>query len=74
MNNLKFIALEISKRSYANYHRHGAILVRNGKIVSFGVNDESNHAEVNAVRRLKRVLPNLEEPKGRKVATVSGKM
>lgn len=54
--NMRQKAVEISRRSYAKYHHHGAIVFRNGKIISSGVNDENHHAEENAVRNVYRLL------------------
>jgi len=53
---LQNVALQVSKKSCAKYHRHGAVLIKNGDVISSGVNDENHHAEVNAVLRLYRVL------------------
>ena len=56
LSNLCESAVETSNKSYANYHKHGAVLIRGGKIIASGVNDHRCHAEVNAIRELQRVL------------------
>lgn len=48
-------AVETASKSFG-YYKHGALLVRNGNIVSWGVNDSSTHAEVKAIKNMYRVL------------------
>ena len=60
ISNFKQAAVEVSRRSYAKYHQHGALLIRNGRIISSGVNDEFNHAEVNAIKKVYCLLPGLQ--------------
>ena len=69
LNTLKLVAQDTSRRSYSKYQQHGAVLVRNGKVISTGVNNERGHAEVNAILRLRRLLPGVSEEQ-RKVAKV----
>lgn len=54
---LRQVAIEVSRKSNAKYFRHGAILIRKGRVVSSGYNDETTHAEVNAIKNLERLLP-----------------
>ena len=65
ISNLRQIAIEVSRTSYAKYHRHGALVIRNGRVISSGVNDEFNHAEVNAVLKVSCLLPELQGRKER---------
>lgn len=63
MSAFKDAAIETASRSCNRYHKHGALLIRNGKIVSSGCNDEYNHAEHNAVQNGYRLLCGSEERK-----------
>lgn len=51
-------AIEASLKSMNKYHKHGALLIRNGRIIASGCNKYSSHAEVSAINKgLQRVLP-----------------
>lgn len=59
MSNLSLFmksAAEISRRSSCKYHHHGAVIIRNGRVIAEGINNEHGHAEVNAVRNVYRLL------------------
>ena len=56
MMNLKKLAQEASLQSTSKYHRHGAVVIRNGRAIATGYNNFKLHAEVNAVLTLRRVL------------------
>ena len=49
-------AVDVASKSYHKYHKHGALLVRNGQIISSGFNDENRHAEHNAILAGYRLL------------------
>lgn len=49
------LAVEESRKSHA-IHQHGAVIIRNGRVVSTGFNNEKGHAEVNAIRNVYRLL------------------
>ncbi len=49
-------AIAASLKSCHKYHKHGALLIKNGQIISSGCNDEYNHAEHNAILAGCRVL------------------
>ena len=55
LNNTR-LAVDISRKSCAKYHHHGAVIFRQGQVIATGWNDEKGHAEVNAVRNMWRVL------------------
>ena len=55
LNNAR-LAIDISRKSSCKYHHHGAVIVRQGRVIATGFNDEKGHAEVNAVRNMWRVL------------------
>tara|TARA_R110001599_G_scaffold217355_1_gene415566 strand:+ start:2632 stop:2844 length:213 start_codon:yes stop_codon:yes gene_type:complete len=53
LENLKLQALAESHKSYSAF-QHGCVIVRNGKIVATGFNDENSHAECRALNSLKK--------------------
>ncbi len=56
MNTIMMIARDISRESFAKQHKHAAIILRKGKIISYSVNDSSDHAEMKAIRKYKERL------------------
>lgn len=46
--------LDVANTSFATYQKHGALLIRNGKVISSGVNNEENHAEKSAIMKIYR--------------------
>ena len=59
----KEAAIDVASRSGYKFHKHGALLIRNGKIISCGFNDQKHHAEENAILNGYRVLRGLQERK-----------
>lgn len=59
----KDAAVDAAGESSFKYHKHGALLIRNGKIISHGFNDQKHHAEENAILAGYRVLWGLQERK-----------
>lgn len=49
------IALETASKSN-RYYQHGALLIKNGRIISEGFNDFNLHAEVSALLNVYRIL------------------
>ena len=48
-------ALPLAQKSYIHY-KHAALIIRHGRIVARGFNTEKEHAEVCAIRNLRRSL------------------
>ena len=59
----KDAAVEVASESSYKFHKHGALLIRNGRIISCGFNDQKHHAEENAILNGYRVLRGLQERK-----------
>lgn len=55
VENFKLEAVKVAEKSSCAF-QHGCLIIRNGKIVATGYNDEYNHAERNAVENLQRLL------------------
>lgn len=55
MDYLTSEAVKISEKSCCHF-KHGALIVRKGRIISSACNDENNHAEVNAILKIERLL------------------
>lgn len=55
-NNSKFYfvneALNEASKSTNKKHSHGCVIVKGGKIISRGYNDQNKHAEINALKKL----------------------
>ena len=47
--NFKNDAVDAACKSCNKYHKHGALLIKGGKVIASGWNDEHNHAEKNAI-------------------------
>jgi len=43
--------LKLTQKSYMHF-KHGAIIIRNGRVISYGFNNEKDHAEVDALSKL----------------------
>ena len=56
METLRLFAVEIAKESPHTYHQHGALIVKNGRVISTGFNDAKYHAEHNALRHVYHLL------------------
>ena len=54
-NHLILEALLLTSMSSMHF-KHGALVIRKGKIVSRGFNTNKDHAEINAIKKLQRVL------------------
>ena len=63
MLNYKEDVIAAASKSYNKYHKHGALLIRNGQIISSGCNDEHRHAEHNAILTGYRLLCGSKERK-----------
>ena len=63
MNGFKDVAVEAASKSCNKYYKHGALLVRNGKVIASGWNDEYRHAEHNAILAGYRLLQGFKERK-----------
>lgn len=59
----KEAAVDVACQSDYKFHKHGALLIRNGKIISCGFNDKKRHAEENAILNGYRVLRGLQKRK-----------
>jgi deoxycytidylate deaminase len=55
MDYLTSEAVKISQQSCCHF-KHGALVIKKGRIISSGYNDENNHAEVNALLKIQRLL------------------
>ena len=55
LNDLRLQALQESQKSLCNF-QHGCLIVRQGRVIASAHNDESGHAEYNAVKALQRLL------------------
>ena len=64
MYGFKDAAIDAATKSCNKYHKHGALLIRNGQIISSGHNDENRHAEHNAILAGYRLLCGFKERKG----------
>ena len=49
------IAIDAASKS-CGYYQHGALLIRNGNVISVGFNDSRHHAELSAIENGYRVL------------------
>lgn len=63
MSGFREAAVDTASKSCHKYHKHGALLIKNGQIISIGFNDHKNHAEQNAIKNGYRVLRGSEERK-----------
>ncbi len=48
-------ALLLTNKSSMSF-KHGALILRKGRVVAQGFNTEKEHAEMNAIKNLQRVL------------------
>lgn len=44
--------LDVANTGFAKYQKHGALLIRNGRVISSGVNNDNFHAEKSAIMKI----------------------